>query len=147
MVTDLTTAAFLAALNRFSSRRGCPTEVHTDNGRIFVGAHNEMTKFTQSSTFQNEINQIVTWKFIPPVSPHFGGIWEASIKSAKTLIKRVIGVTVLTFKELQSLFTRVEACLNSRPLTSISSDENTPLILTPGHFLISAPITAPPETN
>ncbi|CAI6376681.1 unnamed protein product [Macrosiphum euphorbiae] len=147
MVTDLTTAAFLAAFNRFSSRRGCPTEIHSDNGRNFVGAHNEMTKFTQSSTFQNEINQIVTWKFIPPVSPHFGGIWEASIKSAKTLIKRVIGVTVLTFEELQSLFARVEACLNSRPLTSISSDENTPLILTPGHFLIGAPITVPPETN
>lgn len=147
MVTDLTTAAFLAAFNRFSSRRGCPTEIYSDNGRNFVGAHNEMIKFTQTPTFQNEINHIVTWKFIPPVSPHFGGIWEASIKSAKTLIKRVIGVTVLTFEELQSLFVRVEACLNSRPLTSISSDESTPLILTPGHFLIGAPITAPPETN
>jgi len=147
MVTDLTTAAFLASFNRFSSRRGCSTEILSDNGRHFVGAHNEITKFTHSSTFQNEINQIVTWKFIPPISPHFGGIWEASIKSAKTLIKRVIGVTVLTFEELQSLFARVEGCLNSRPLTSISSDENTPLILTPGHFLIGVPITASPETN
>jgi len=104
MVTDLTTVAFLAAFNRFSSRRRCPTDIYSDNGRNFVGAHNEMIKFTQTPTFQNETNHIVTWKFIPPVSPHFGGIWEASIKSAKTLIKRVIGVTVLTFEELQSLF-------------------------------------------
>jgi len=52
-----------------------------------------------------------------------------------------------TFEELQTLFARVEACLNSKPLTSISFDESTPLILTPGHFLIRAPITTPPETN
>lgn len=60
MVTDLTTSAFLAAFNRFTSRRGCPTEIHSDNGRNFVGAHNELLKFTKTQTFQNEINQVVT---------------------------------------------------------------------------------------
>jgi len=99
MVGDLMTAAFIAAFNRFSSRRGCPTEIHSDNGRNFVEVHNEMIKFLRTQSFQNEINQIMTWKFIPPVSPHFGGIWEASIKSAKTLIKRVVGVTILRLKK------------------------------------------------
>lgn len=56
-------------------------------------------------------------------------------------------MTILTFEELQSLFTRVEACLNSRPLTSISSDADNLLVLTPGHFLIGAPITAPPDIS
>ncbi|GFX83972.1 integrase catalytic domain-containing protein [Trichonephila clavipes] len=41
LVSDLTTGAFLAALKRFVARRGRPIEIHSDNGRNFVGANNE----------------------------------------------------------------------------------------------------------
>lgn len=60
MVTDLISEAFLAAFNRFTSRRGCLTEIYSDNGRNFIGARNELIKFTKTQTFQNEINQVIT---------------------------------------------------------------------------------------
>ncbi|GFX36234.1 probable RNA-directed DNA polymerase from transposon X-element [Trichonephila clavipes] len=44
IVSDLTTEAFLAALKRFVARRGRPIEIHSDNGRNFVGANNELRK-------------------------------------------------------------------------------------------------------
>jgi hypothetical protein len=58
----------------------------------------------------------LTWHFIPPAMPHFGGIWEAAVKSVKYHLRRVMGTNIFTFEELTTLTTQIEACLNSRPL-------------------------------
>jgi hypothetical protein len=42
---------------------------------------------------------------------------------------------------------QVEACLNLRPLKALSDDPNDFAALTPGHFLIGAPILAVPEPS
>lgn len=44
LVSQLTTEAFLAAFNRFISRRGRPANVYSDNGLNYVGANNEINK-------------------------------------------------------------------------------------------------------
>ena len=41
-VSNLTTAAFLAAFNRFVSLRGCPADLYLDNETNFVGAANKL---------------------------------------------------------------------------------------------------------
>ncbi|GFW79842.1 uncharacterized protein TNCV_3898431 [Trichonephila clavipes] len=80
----------------------------------------------------------IVWHFNPPATPHFGGLREAGIKSLKSHLKRVIGNTILTYEEFVTLVTKVEAILNSRPLTKISSDPND-YILTAAHFLLELP--------
>ncbi|XP_035232637.1 uncharacterized protein LOC118204419 [Stegodyphus dumicola] len=88
----------------------------------------------------------IEWHFIPPASPHFGGIWEAAIKSTKYHCKRVIGETLLTFEELTTLLAQIEAILNSRPLCSVNNtDIDCINILTPSHFLTGDVILSPPE--
>ncbi|GFS58551.1 integrase catalytic domain-containing protein [Trichonephila clavipes] len=52
---------------------------------------------------------------------------------------------VLNFEELVTLVTQIEACLNSRPLTPMSNDPQDLQPLTPGHFLIGAPMASFPE--
>ena len=42
LISDLSTAAFLAAFRRFAARQGYPSEVHSDNGTNFVGANNAL---------------------------------------------------------------------------------------------------------
>lgn len=44
LVGDLSTEAFLAALRRFTSRRGKPTDIYSDNGTNFVGANRELAE-------------------------------------------------------------------------------------------------------
>lgn len=69
------------------------------------------------------------------------------MKSAKHHLSRVMKQACLTLTELQTLLCQIEACLNSRPLTPLSSNVNDLEPLTPGHFLIGAPITLPVEPN
>lgn len=90
-------------------------------------------------------NEGVDWKFIPERAPHFGGLWEAAVKSMKLHLRRVIGEQKYTFEEYTTLLSQVEACLNSRPLTSIPGDSEHCVTLTPGHFLIGKPLQSLPD--
>ncbi|GFS85310.1 integrase catalytic domain-containing protein [Trichonephila clavipes] len=124
-VGDLTTDSFIAALRRFSARRGAPRHIYSDNGTNFVGAH---------------------WHFIPPSSPHFGGIWESGIRSVKFHLKRVLGETILTFEELTTLLTQIVGLLNSRRLSYVNdSDIECISTLTPSHFLTGDVLLSVPE--
>ncbi|XP_052742769.1 uncharacterized protein LOC128198939 isoform X2 [Bicyclus anynana] len=49
LVTDLTKEAYLACLNRFTSRRGKPETIYSDNVSTFIGASNELAQFLKSS--------------------------------------------------------------------------------------------------
>ena len=91
--------------------------------------------------------QNIQWKFIPECAPHFGGLWEAAVKSMKIHLKRVIADTKLTFEEFSTVLTQVEACLNSRPLTPLHHDDDVIEALTPGHFQIVKPLESLPDPS
>lgn len=151
-VTDMTTDAFMAAFRRFISRRGQCAHMYSDNGTNFVGAskrlEREITNLSRCSSVQNDIANIGTqWHFIPPAAPHFGGLWEAGVKSMKHHLKRIIGNTTLTYEEMSTLLCQIEACLNSRPLVALSNDIDDLSALTPGHFLIGRKIISQPTSN
>lgn len=57
---------------------------------------------------------------------HMGGLWDAAVESAKTLLRRTIHDQIFTYEELNTLFHRVEATLNSRPSEAMSWDPNDP---------------------
>ena len=85
-------------------------------------------------------------KFIPEHSPHFGGLWESTVKSVKMHLRRIVGTVKLTFEELTTILAQVKACLNSRPLVSLNSHNDDGIeILMPGHFLIGRPLTSLPD--
>ncbi|GFV89536.1 integrase catalytic domain-containing protein [Trichonephila clavipes] len=127
-VGDLTTDSFIAALRRFSARRGAPRHIYSDNGTNFVGARrklDEIRKLWLSLPTNEAISYYLSkssldWHFIPPSSPHFG--------------------------ELTTLLTQIEGLLNSRPLSYVNdSDIECISTLTPSHFLTGDVLLSVPE--
>ncbi|XP_057671219.1 uncharacterized protein LOC130902947 [Diorhabda carinulata] len=153
LVSDLSTDAFLLALKRFVSRRGKPACIYSDNGTNFVGANNALKELGRF-IINNETNLTnsfqaddITWKFIPPRSPHFGGLWESGIKCIKYHLRRVTKDLSFTFEQLYTILTEVEAILNSQPLSPLSDSSHDLHPLTPSHFLIGRSSNAAPEPN
>ncbi|XP_076383731.1 uncharacterized protein LOC143260976 [Megalopta genalis] len=153
LTSDLTTESCLGAFKRFFARRGKATNIYSDNGTNFVGAKNEITevqRFLSSNEHNSKINRFlsdqgINWHFSPPRSPHFGGLWEAAVKSFKGHLYKTIGNELFTFEQLNTYIIEVEAILNSRPLTPLSSDQNDLTALSPSHFLIGDSLMQLPE--
>ncbi len=148
---NLSTEDFIAALRRFANKRGMPASIYSDNGSNFIGAKAELDKIqSMLNKSQHKLSLVssetgLKWHFSPPRAPHFGGLWEAGVKSMKRQIKKIVQPHPLRLDEILNVVSEVEAILNSRPLAPLDSVEvEEGLVLTPGHFLVFRPLKAPP---
>ncbi|XP_073986072.1 uncharacterized protein [Rhodnius prolixus] len=132
--------------------RGVPSHIWSDNGTNFVGVKrrlNEVSTLLNDAKSQEAIlresnKRGIEWHFIPPRAPHFGGLWEAAVKSTKRLLKVTLGTQEPTMECFLTIICQIEAILNFRPLTAVSSSPDDLQVLTPGHFLIMRTMTALP---
>lgn len=107
--------------------------------------------FTETSQEAQTIGRTLTeegvrWIFNPPAALHFGGLWEAAVKSTKHPMRWVLGDTTLTYEEMATFLCGVEACLNLRPLVPLSDDPENVSALTLD-FLIGTSLLAIPEQS
>ncbi|CAG9103885.1 unnamed protein product [Plutella xylostella] len=125
-----------------------------DRGSNFIGANRLLQKEYKEilQTINEDLLSKISseyhtqWKFNAPAYPSAGGLWEAAVKSLKYHLKRVIGEQKLTYEEFITLLHQIEACLNSRPLISLSESPDGEY-LSPGHFLVGGSLITRPQTD
>lgn len=144
---------FLLSLKRFIARRGNSQIIFSDNGTNFWGANTSLRNIYHFLKVNiNKIHEYLSgkeikWKFIVPNSPRWGVLWEVGIKSTKFHLRCAVGNRILSFEQMTTVLSQVEAILNSRPLCPISTDPKDLTYLTPGHFLIGQALTPFPERD
>ena len=153
LADSLETDDFILVLRCFISRRGKPQQMFSDNGTNFIGADRELLEclenLKQDKIHDYLIQSRITWNFIPPNAPHFGGVWEIMVKAVKRALKAVLKETCVTESVLRTTLTEVENVINSRPLTQNSQDPNDLSAITPNHFLhgVYSAVVPPDQCN
>ena len=136
----LDTDSFIMALRRFISRRGQVKEIRSDNGTNLVGGEKEIRQSIQEWNQQQIHNFLlqreIKWTFNPPTGSHHGGVWERCIRTVRKILRALVKQQTLNDEALATLMCEVEAIVNSRPLTAVSSDPKDMEPLTPNHLLL-----------
>ncbi|XP_055589044.1 uncharacterized protein LOC129741345 [Uranotaenia lowii] len=155
VVADLTSVACINAIKRFVATRGRVCEIHCDNATAFVGADRELRalrrqflqQFKTPDWDKYSLDSGITFRFIPARSPHFGGLWEAGIKSFKYHFRRIVGQKSYNVDHFLTIVTQTQAILNSRPIASHPDHPQDLEPLTPGHLLIGEPLISIAEPD
>ena len=135
LVEAMSTEAFILALRRFFARRRRSSVIYTDNGTNFSGLNNLFQHLDWNKiTTETGVDQII-WKFIPPASPWWGGFWERVVGMLKDLLRKILGRSILTYEQFNTVLCDCEDIINNRPLTYTYSDSEELIPLTPAMFL------------
>ncbi|XP_065092105.1 uncharacterized protein LOC135712935 [Ochlerotatus camptorhynchus] len=135
---SLTTQSCLMAIKRFTSYRGPPLEVFSDNGTNFKGASKELMENVRSINVDcaAEVTSArIKWNFNPPASSHMGGVWERLVRSTKQVLEAINDGKRLTDEILVTAIAEAEDIINSRPLTYVAHESDNFEALSPNHFL------------
>ena len=146
---SLDTDSCIHALRRFVCRRGQVKHIRSDNGTNLVGAQAELKKAVSSLDERRIqgalLSDGIQWSFNPPAASHHGGVWERLIRSVRQVLNSTLHQQTIDDEGLHTMFCEAEAILNSRPLSTVSSDPHDLEPLTPNHILLlkSQPILPP----
>ena len=117
----------------------------SDNGATFKSA----AKFLKNIMSDENVNKQlaerrVEWVFNIERAPWWGGLSERMVQTTKRCLRKMIGRAKLNYDELATLIIEVEAIVNSRPLSYLSTaDLDEPLTLS--HLLTGRRLLSLPE--
>ena len=119
VVMSLSASDVLLAYRRFMAMYGEPAIIKSDNGTTFAAASKQLS---------------VDWRFNPPSAPWHGGFFERLVAVIKAPLRKVLGRSLVSVVELRTVLAEVQAIVNDRPLTHVSTFDE-PLPLTPNMLL------------
>ena len=87
----------------------------------------------------------IRWRYNLPKAPWWGGMFERIVRSVKRCLKKTLGKGRLTYEELLTVLTEVEAVINNRPLSYLEEND-VAQPLTPSHLFCGRRLFDRPKT-
>ncbi|XP_076064452.1 uncharacterized protein LOC143038797 [Oratosquilla oratoria] len=125
---------FLRALYRFAARVGMPHSFVSDNATNFGASDRFLRELKEHPSISDFLtNHHSSWTFITPLAPWQGGMYERYVGITKSNLRKALYKCTPTYDEFRTLCQEVECVVNNRPLTYVSTEDDTPL--TPNHLM------------
>ena len=138
MVFNLDAASAINAIVRFAARRPGVQSFISDCGTNLTSADRilkrELAKICNDAAPALQ-RRSLEWKFIPPGTPHYGGVWERMVSLFKKHLKVVLERDPPHVDIFNTTIVEIEGIINRRPLTAISASSNDYEAITPAHIL------------
>ena len=133
MLWDMSEDGFLRALQRFCNRFQTPQVIICDQGTNFVGGKNTLEDLRKAAGLRS-----IEFRFAPADAPHFSGLVERFVQSAKQALRVILKDATVNDEELYTAFSSAERILNDRPVGLLyeKGDLNDGECLTPSHFML-----------
>ena len=151
IVEDLSTSSFLQALRHHCSLFSTPRLILSDNAQTFKCAEKDLQillSHFESPLIQTTLRQRrIRFLYIPARSPHWGGVYERMIGLMKSILKKVLGRSLVLLTELSTLVKEIQAVLNDHLLTVVNPDIHELQPLTPNHLLFGLNVTPLPHPS
>ena len=142
VVEEMTSSSFINALRRFVSLRGPVKLFRSDRGTNFIGATDDLridALNVEDGAVQDFLHKSgITWIFNAPHASHMGGVWERMIGLTRRILDSILldpKTKPLTHETLVTLMAEASAIINARPITQVSTDPDSPMILRPSTLL------------
>ena len=139
IVPDMTCTSFLRAFRRFTSNYSVPKLLYCDNAKTFKSGEEELKKLYKIVGSENCQKHFATkgidFKYTPVESPWFGAVHERVTGVTKNAVKKTFGKALVSYDELCTIIKEIQAVLNNRPLTHVSSDPKELTPITPNHLI------------
>ena len=144
----MNTDSFLGAFSHFSSRRGTPHLIYSDNGINLTAGEKELREIMEKLDQEKIRRRHATfdWNLWPPGASHMAGAWERLIRSTKSILRALLKTEtkkLITDEGIYTLLCEVEHILNDRPITSNANGLDDAPALTPNMLLTFQRRTTP----
>ena len=152
LILNLNITSFLLTFRKFVGRHGLSNTMLSDNAKTFCTASRAVCAiFRSPEVLQYFTNHHISWKFIVERAPWWGGFWEKMVKTVKMTLRKIMGQTILTFQEINTVLIEGESVINAWPPTYVEDDQDgLSYTLSPshlGHLLHDRWITCLPNSR
>lgn len=142
IIESMDTSSFINAQCQFFTIRVAAKLLRSDCGTNFVSACKDL-QIDKKGCHNKNIDIYLEdngcqWQFNPPHASHMAGSWEHMIGVACRILDAMVlqhRHAKLTHETLVTFMAEVTAIVNARPLTTVSTDPEHPVILTPAMLL------------
>ncbi|XP_047497830.1 uncharacterized protein LOC125044912 [Penaeus chinensis] len=120
VVDGYDTHSFLKTFRRFTAVHGYPATVHSDLGSQLVSASKELqiaiNNWNMSDISEFGTKRGLKWIFNRSADAAWQNVSESLIKSVKRSLAMIIGSTLMTYSDLQTIFFEIANLMNERPI-------------------------------
>ncbi|EFO96617.1 hypothetical protein CRE_01389 [Caenorhabditis remanei] len=152
VVPDGTAFRYIQTLKMIFGEVGVPKSIYSDNASTFKLSGEIINKDIKNADYSQTLveylaRELINFKFITPLAPWQGGIYERVVKLVKTQITKECGARMYDYYSLQYVVSRAQSMVNNRPLIPHARSPGDMVALRPFDFINPGVLTEIPAES